>query len=62
MGGADQAHTTPVHHAWKAGQELTLHGWICGIEDGLLRDLAIRAASRMEVAEIRRRAKGEIKG
>ena len=56
------AHTTPVQHAWKVGQELTLHGWIYGIEDGLLRDLGIRAASRMEVTEIRRRAKGEIKG
>lgn len=53
------AHTTPVQHAWRVGQELTIHGLIYGVEDGLLKDLGIRAASRTEVTEIRRRAKPE---
>jgi carbonic anhydrase len=31
--------TTIVQEAWKRGQELTIHGWIYGIRDGLLKDL-----------------------
>ncbi|MGB8507793.1 MAG: carbonate dehydratase [Pyrinomonadaceae bacterium] len=33
--------TTVVQNAWSRGQELTVHGWIYGIGDGLLRDLNI---------------------
>ena len=35
------AHTTIVQSAWQRGQELVVHGWIYGLEDGLLRDLGI---------------------
>lgn len=31
--------TTIVQDAWKRGQSLTVHGWIYGVQDGLLRDL-----------------------
>ena len=31
--------TTIVQGAWQRGQELVVHGWIYGLEDGLLRDL-----------------------
>src|SRR6185295_7104013 len=31
--------TTIVQSAWQRGQELTVHGWIYGLQDGLLRDL-----------------------
>jgi len=31
--------TTVVRDAWQRGQPLTVHGWIYGIDDGLLRDL-----------------------
>ncbi|MCC6235807.1 MAG: carbonate dehydratase [Verrucomicrobiales bacterium] len=31
--------TTIIRDAWERGQELTVHGWIYGIQDGLLRDL-----------------------
>jgi carbonic anhydrase len=31
--------TTIVQNAWQRGQELAVHGWIYGLEDGLLRDL-----------------------
>jgi len=37
--------TTVVLDAWKRGQDLTVHGWVYGIEDGLLRDLGISIAS-----------------
>ncbi len=33
--------TTIVQGAWQRGQELTVHGWIYGLEDGLLRDLGV---------------------
>lgn len=33
--------TTIVQSAWQRGQELAVHGWIYGLEDGLLRDLGI---------------------
>ena len=32
-------HATFVQNAWKKGQRLAVHGWIYGLEDGLLRDL-----------------------
>lgn len=35
------ARTTIVQTAWERGQELVVHGWIYGLEDGLLRDLGI---------------------
>lgn len=33
--------TTIVQSAWERGQELVVHGWIYGLEDGLLRDLNV---------------------
>ncbi|HET6978583.1 MAG TPA: carbonate dehydratase [Pyrinomonadaceae bacterium] len=33
--------TTIVQSAWQRGQELVIHGWIYGLEDGLLRDLGV---------------------
>ena len=35
------ARTTIVQNAWNRGQELSVHGWIYRIEDGLLHDLDI---------------------
>jgi carbonic anhydrase len=40
--------TTVVLDAWKRGQDLTVHGWVYGIEDGLLRDLGVSIASPEE--------------
>ncbi|HEV2913101.1 MAG TPA: carbonate dehydratase [Pyrinomonadaceae bacterium] len=31
--------TTIVQSAWERGQELAIHGWIYGLDDGLLREL-----------------------
>jgi carbonic anhydrase len=33
--------TTIVQAAWQRGQELAVHGWIYGLQDGLLRDLGV---------------------
>lgn len=34
-------HSSVVHEAWERGQDLTVHGWVYGLEDGRLRDLGI---------------------
>ena len=41
--------TTIVRDAWQRGQELTVHGWIYGLKDGLLRDLKMSVASDDEL-------------
>lgn len=35
------ASTTIVQTAWQRGQELVVHGWIYGLENGMLRDLGV---------------------
>lgn len=41
--------TTIVQDAWARGQELSIHGFIYSIQDGLLRDLRMSAGSREEL-------------
>ena len=41
--------TTIVQDAWHRGQPLTIHGWIYGIKDGLLRNLGLSISSPAEV-------------
>jgi len=36
---ANVSHTNIVQNAWDAGQELSIHGWIYDIHDGLLKQL-----------------------
>lgn len=43
--------TTIAQQAWERGQELSVHGWIYGLEDGLLRDLNLGIMNQHEVAE-----------
>jgi carbonic anhydrase len=38
---ANVCRTTVVQGAWERGQELSVHGWIYGLADGLLRDLGL---------------------
>ncbi|MFO0985055.1 MAG: carbonate dehydratase [Planctomycetota bacterium] len=44
--------TTIVQRAWRQGQRLSVHGWIYGIQDGLLRDLDLCVASREDLEAI----------
>jgi carbonic anhydrase len=37
--------TTVVQQAWERGQDLTIHGWIYGLQDGLLRDLQVQGST-----------------
>ena len=38
---ANVAHTTVLQDAWSRGQQVTLHGWVYGVSDGLLKDLHV---------------------
>lgn len=38
---ANVCYTTIVQNAWQRGQSLTVHGWVYGLQDGLLNDLGI---------------------
>ena len=40
--------TTIVRDAWDRGQQVTVHGWIYGLRDGLLRDLNVTAGNVAE--------------
>jgi carbonic anhydrase len=41
--------TTIVRDAWARGQSLVVHGWIYGLNDGLLRDLGMCIAAESEL-------------
>jgi len=47
-------HTTIVQNAWESGQELSVHGWIYSLKDGLLRDLNVTASAISEISAIHR--------
>ena len=42
--------TTVVRDAWDRGQELTVHGWVYGLKDGLVRDLGTTVTNSKEVS------------
>jgi len=41
--------TVVVQDAWKRGQRLTVHGWVYGLKDGLIRDLGINVSRREDL-------------
>ena len=41
--------TNIIKDAWARGQELTVHGWIYGIADGLLKDLGVNISNIEEM-------------
>jgi carbonic anhydrase len=49
-------HTSIVRDAWQRGQALAVHGWIYGLQDGLLRDLDTTVTQPDEVATSYREA------
>ena len=42
--------TTVVQDAWQRGQEVVVHGWVYGLHNGLLEDLAMTATRPEDVA------------
>jgi carbonic anhydrase len=49
---ANVCQTTIARDAWERGQVLTVHGWIYGLHDGLLRDLHMTATSLPEAESV----------
>jgi carbonic anhydrase len=45
------AQTTIVQDAWERGQDLTIHSWVYGLKDGLLRDLGMTVSNGDELAQ-----------
>lgn len=54
-------HTTVVRDAWARGQEIVVHGWVYGLHNGLLEDLAVTAASAADVDPAYRQALAAVK-
>ncbi len=48
--------TTVIQEAWRRAQEVTVHGWIYSLEDGLVRTLAFDVNRADEVVDTYRRA------
>ncbi|GAC1536358.1 MAG: hypothetical protein NVS2B7_05980 [Herpetosiphon sp.] len=44
------AQTTIVQQAWARGQAVTLHGWVYGLHDGLIKDLGISGQNPADLA------------
>jgi carbonic anhydrase len=50
--------TTVVQSAWERGQELSVHGWIYSLDDGLLRDLDVCVTCPEDLAAKAQRVAG----
>jgi carbonic anhydrase len=48
---ANVCHTSIVQKAWKSGQELSVHGWIYSIEDGILKNLDVCVDGACEISD-----------
>jgi len=53
---ANVCQTTIVRDAWDRGQELTVHGWVYGLQDGLVRDLGTSVSEPASMAAAYRAA------
>jgi len=49
-------HTTVMQDAWERGQEVSVHGFVYGINDGILHNLNVSISSGDELSEIYLRA------
>ena len=47
---ANVCQTTMVQDAWERGQDLTVHGWVYGLRDGMVRDLEFSSTSADEAS------------
>ena len=47
---ANVSRTTTVQDAWRRGQRVSVHGWIYGLKDGIVRDLGFNAAREEDIS------------
>ena len=52
--------TTVLQEAWNRGQDITVHGWIFGLDNGLTQDLRISISARDGLQEIYDEAIGQL--
>lgn len=48
----DLSKTSIVQNAWKNGQDLTLHGWVYGLNSGFVTDLNVNISSNLDLDEV----------
>ena len=48
----DLAKTSIVQSAWRKGQELTLHGWVYGLNSGFVTDLQVNISSEKDLDNV----------
>jgi carbonic anhydrase len=48
----DLAKTSIVQSAWKKGQDLTLHGWVYGLNSGFVTDLDVNISSDKDLDDV----------
>jgi carbonic anhydrase len=48
----DLAKTSIVQNAWKIGQELSLHGWVYGLNSGYVTDLDVNFSCNKDLDEV----------
>lgn len=48
----DLAKTSIVQSAWRKGQELSLHGWVYGLNSGFVTDLNVNISSNKDLDEV----------
>lgn len=48
----DLAKTSIVQNAWKNGQELSLHGWVYGLNDGYVTDLGVNFSCDTDLDDV----------
>ena len=48
----DLAKTSIVQSAWKNGQELSIHGWVYGLNSGYVTDLGVNFSSDKELDDV----------
>lgn len=48
----DLAKTSIVQNAWNVGQELSIHGWVYGLNSGYVTDLEVNVTNNQEMDEV----------
>ena len=56
----EQGESVSLSFHFPGGQELSVHGWIYGLKDGLIRDLRTSASSQAEAGEAYKTAIGQL--
>lgn len=49
---SDLAKTSIVQNAWKNGQELCLHGWVYGLDTGIVKDLEVNFCDNTDLNKV----------